>query len=124
MNEDTYLKKLLSTTPHKQEALSWLQQKDGKERLIGESNQDMDAPTSLRFVQDLYQQGATEVTAIDVDADTHLETTNTLIVKLPQEALKRKKVFQSEAKIARRGGFGAVADEGQEYLMLHCKEAP
>ena len=119
MNNDAYLKKLLSTTPHKQEALSWLQKKDGKERLIGESNEDMDAPTSLRFVQDLYQQGATEVMAIDIGADTHLETTSTLIVKLPQESPKRKKVFQSEAKFARQSGFGAVADEGQEYLMLH-----
>lgn len=119
MNNDAYLEKLLSTTPHKHEALSWLQLKDGKERLIGESSEDMNAPTSLRFVQDLYQRGAAEVTAVDIEADTHLETTSTLIVKLPQGAPARKKVFQSEANLARQGGFDAVADQGQDYLMLH-----
>jgi 3'-phosphoadenosine 5'-phosphosulfate sulfotransferase (PAPS reductase)/FAD synthetase len=116
-SNDAYLQKLLSTTTYKQEALSWLRKPDGKERTIGDGGQD--AAASLHLVKDLYQRGAIEVTAIDIETDTHLETTSTLIVKLPQEASARKRVFQTEATIAREGGFDAVDDEGQHYLMLH-----
>ena len=97
-SEDNHIQKILSNTPHKQEALSWLQQKDGKERTIGESSEDMNAPASLLFVQDLYHLGADTVTAIDIETDTHIETTSTLIVKLPQDAPSRAKIFQVEQK--------------------------
>lgn len=117
MDNDAYLQKLLSTTPHKQEALAWLGQKDGKERTIGDGEQDEAA--SLRLVQDLYRRGATEVTAIDIETDAHIETTSTLVIKLPSDAAARKKVFQAEAKVARQGGFDPSADEGQHYIMLH-----
>lgn len=119
MDEDAYLEKILRTTPNKQEALAWLEQKDGKERTIGESSENMDAPASLRLVRDLYQRGAEEVTAIDIESDTHLETTSTLIIKLPQEAAARKRIFQVNAKTAREAGFDPTTDEGQHLLMLH-----
>ncbi len=117
MDNDAYLQKILSTTPHKQEALAWLGQKDAKERTVGDGDQDEAA--SRRLVQDLYQRGASEVIAIDIEADTHTETTSTLIIKLPPDAAARKKVFQAEAKVARQGGFDPSADEGQHYIMLH-----
>lgn len=117
MNGDAYLQNLLQKTPHKQEALAWFKMNDGKERTIGDGDQD--EATSLRLVQDLYQRGAVEVTAIDIEVDTHLETTSTLIVKLPDEAAARRRVFQSEAKVARLGGFDPTTDEGQHYVMLH-----
>ena len=116
-DEDPYLIKLLSTTPHKQEALLWLKQKDGRERTIGDGSQDEAA--SLQLVEDLYQRGATHVTAIDIQSDPHSETTSTLIVGLPQEKPSRSRIFQIEAKVAATGGFDPVTDQGQKYLMLH-----
>lgn len=117
MNDDAYLQNLLQKTPHKQEALAWLKLSDGRERTIGDGDQD--GAASLQLVQDLYQRGAVEVTAIDIEVDTHLETTSTLIVKLPDEAAVRQRVFQSEAKVARQNGFDPALDEGQHYVMLH-----
>jgi len=117
MDNDAYLQKVLSSTPHKAEALAWLGQKDGKARTIGDGEQEEAA--SLRLVQDLYRRGAAEVTAIDIDTDAHIETTSTLIIKLPSDMVARKKVFQVEGKIARLGGFDPSADEGQHYIMLH-----
>jgi len=117
MSDDVYVQNVLQKDPRKQEALAWLKLSDGKERTIGDGNQD--ATASLHLVQDLYQHGAVEVTAIDIDVDTHMETTSTLIVKLPDEAAARKRVLQSEAKVARLGGFDPVPDEGQRYVMLH-----
>ena len=119
MDDDHYLQRLLSTTPQKQEALAWLTQKDGKERTVGESSEDMDATDSLRFVQDLYRRGAAAVVAVDIETDAHMETTSTLIVTLPQETSARKKLFQIEAKVARQAGSDAVTDQGQHYIMLH-----
>ena len=117
MNGDAYLQSILQKTPHKQEALSWLKQGDSKERTIGDGEQD--AAASLRLVQDLYRHGALEVIAVDIDVDTHLETTSTLIVRLPAEAAARQAVFRDEAEAGRAGGFEASADEGQSYVMLH-----
>ena len=118
-NGDAYLTQLLQNSPHQHEALSWLQRKDGKERTIGESSEDMDAPASLRFVQDLYKRGATQVTAIDIESNAHMESTSTLIIKLPAEAGERAAVFQVEAKIAQQGGTDPEPDQGQQYIMLH-----
>ena len=114
---DGYLEKQLSAPPHKEEALAWLQIKDGKDRTVGDGS--LDAARSLRLVRDLYQRGAEVVTAIDIDADAHTETTSTLIVKLPEDAAARKKLFQVNARIARQGGFDPDADAGQKYFMLH-----
>lgn len=62
---------------------------------------------------------AVQVIAIDIDADTYLETTSTLIVELPAESSARQKILQIETEIAQKHGFDAVADEGQKYVMLH-----
>ncbi len=117
MDKDTYLEKVLRDTPRKQEALAWMEQKDGEERTIGDA--DRDEVASLRLVKDLYRRGAEDVTAIDIEANTQWESTSTLIVKLPQDAVARKRVFQVDAKTARQSGFDPTADEGQHYLMLH-----
>lgn len=116
-NEDTYIVKQLSNNPHKQEALSWLQQTDGKDRTVGVG--DLNEPTSLQMVKDLYQHGAVHVTAIDIDADAHMETTRTLIVEMPQQEAARKRLLQIEAKVAAQGGFDPESDHGQQYFMLH-----
>ncbi len=116
-NEDAYIAKQLSTTPHKLEALSWLQQADGKDRMVGDG--DLDEPASLQLIKDLYQRGAVDVTAIDIDADAHMETTQTLIVEMPHQAAAREKLLQIEAKVAAQGGFDPVGDQGQKYFMLH-----
>src|SRR5438105_13365671 len=107
-DQDAYILSLLSGDPNHLEALGWLRHQDGRERTIGDSSEDMDGPTSLRFVEDLYARGAVEVTAIDVDDEDVLETTSTLIVQMPEDAQARKRLLEVEARIARRGGFDPV----------------
>ena len=120
MTNDAYLEKLLNETPRKAEALHWLQQSDGKQRMIGDSSEDMNVADSLRFVQDLYQRGARQVTAIDIDASgSGMESTSTLIVEMPGEASARQRVLEIEGKTAQKHGFDPVADEGQKYIMFH-----
>ena len=116
---DAYLRGLLAADPNRREALTWLRRQDDKERAIGDSSEDMDGATSLRFVEDLYARGAVEVIAIDVDTEDVVETTSTLIVQMPDGAAARKRLLQVEARIARRGGFDPVGDVGQHYFMLH-----
>ena len=118
-NEDAQMTKLLSTNLHQQEALSWLQIQDGKGRTIGDGGPDETVTASLRLVKDLYQCGAVHVIAIDIDADTHTETTRTLIVEMPPQKELRKQLLQTEAKVAAQGGFDPVSDNGQRYFMLH-----
>lgn len=116
---DAALQKMIATTPHKAEALAWLQTKDGKTRTIGDSSENLNAADSLRLAQDLYNAGAVRVVAVDIESDTFLETTSTLIVELPPAPNDRKRVFVVEARVAKANGFDSAMDTGQKWAMLH-----
>ena len=118
-NDDAGFQHDLATNKSQAEALSWLQTKDGREYTIGESSENMDAAASLRFVKNLYHCGALKVTAIDIENDSGMSYTSTLIVEMPQSRAERAKLLKIDAEIADEGSFDADQDVGQRYFMLH-----
>lgn len=114
--EDAVCADLLQRKTHA-EALPWLEQsKDGDIRTIGEQ----DPATSLAIAKELHQAGAVKVHALDIERDPNLgETTNTLIVELPEGLEQRRKLFAIEARTAKSAGFDPVPDQGQHYMFLH-----
>lgn len=116
LRQDPFCANLLQTKDHV-EALDWLQQsKAGDIRTLGE--QDPDA--SLAIVKQLYYAGATRVHAVEIERAPGVgQTSNTLIVELPPDPLKRSDLFAFEARLARGQGFDPVPDEGQRYMFLY-----
>jgi len=114
---DADLVQHLASTKKKAEALSWLLRSDGKLRDIGK-DPDYSDQDAVKFVRDLYARGAVTVYAVDIASDTKIEETRTLIIKLPDDQDKRRKLFDVEAEVSRGGGFDPVADNGQRYMLL------
>jgi hypothetical protein len=100
------------------EALAWTKEADGTDELrtIHELNNEQ----SLEIIQRLYDLGAVCVTAVDIESDPDFgETTNILIVELPDDTPLRKQLFKYESKQARSVGFNGVTDTGQKYLFFY-----
>ncbi len=116
LTADRLCRKLLREKPHV-EALVWVQQsKPDDIRTVG----DQSPLDSLKIVKNLYDAGAIEVRAIDLERVVGFgETTNTLCVHLPRDAENRKRLFKIEAQVAAAGGFDGVSDDGQDYMFLH-----
>lgn len=100
------------------EALAWAHEADGTDELrtIHELNNEL----SLQIIKDLYDLGAVKVTAAEIDSDPDFgETTNVLIVELPEDAAARRQLFQYESKHSGGLGFVGTADKGQKYLFFY-----
>jgi hypothetical protein len=109
--------------PTATEARAWLALEDGVSRTLGQS----DSVSLCRaFVEELYAAGAIRVTATEMDryeldeldGVTYHENTGRLVVELPVDPARRKKLFRVEAKVARGVGFDPTDDVGQRYLFL------
>jgi hypothetical protein len=116
MSADKLCRNLLQKKTHA-EALTWLNQSRANDvRTVGEQGPE----DSLKIVKGLYQAGAVEVQAVDLDRVSGVgETVNTLCVELPGDPEKRTRLLRIEARVARGGGFDRVPDEGQQYMFLH-----
>jgi len=114
---DADLVQRLASTKKKAEALSWLQIPDGKLRDFGK-DPDYSGQDAVKFVNDLYARGAVSVYAVDIASDANIEETRTLILKLPSDPDKRRKLFEIEAEVSRGGGFDPMPDDGQHYMLL------
>ena len=119
---DAFALNLLSH-PTATEASAWLSRDDGVSRTLGES----DSPQRSRsFVDELYEAGAVRVTATEIDEyevesleDTvRHENTGHLVVELPSEPGKRRRVFRIQGKVAQGLGFDPTSDVGQRYLYF------
>jgi hypothetical protein len=114
MNQDSFCESFLRSA-NKKEARAWLNEAQGDAgRTLGE----MDTPTSLSVILELYGIGAEEVTAVEIKPAGCGETTDTLIVTLPAEKERREDLFAWEKEHAESNGFDPVKDEGQKYLFL------
>lgn len=112
---DSFCSNILAKKNHK-EARQWLNEATKSDiRTIGEKN----SSGSRNIVERLYNMGAVNVEAADIDRVTgYGETTNVLIVQLPDDPVKRKKLFSYEAKISSANGFDPTSDDGQKYMFL------
>ena len=112
---DAQEEKWLTTDPT-QEALSWLQQKDGKKRTIGAG---MDSAQSVSYVKDLYSHGATKATALTKPGDIWVMD---IIVVLPADKANRRYLLDAsdaaERDAGQGGGWEQMPDYGQKYALL------
>lgn len=114
MHDDSICENFLQSA-NKKEALAWIKESQGPaDRTIGE----LDVPASLSIIQELYEMGAKEVTAVKIKEEGEGETTDILIVTLPMAREKREDLFAWEEDHAESEGFDGVKDEGQKYMFL------
>jgi hypothetical protein len=104
------------------EALAWLESNPNPYALAG--NRFYSTKDAIAFVNMLYEAGAVEVLVTNIyDEDWRIQAeggpyADTLIVRLPQDTEKRKKLFEISNDEAVREGFSPERDIGQETLML------
>jgi hypothetical protein len=106
---------LLASDPA--EALAWLlAAPPGGLRTLGESTTPEE---SLALVRRLYDLGAVTVLAAQIDrADPPYENTGHLLVRLPDAADARARLFAFERALVEPQGFDGETDAGQPYLFL------
>jgi 5,10-methylene-tetrahydrofolate dehydrogenase/methenyl tetrahydrofolate cyclohydrolase len=115
--DDNYfslVKELLSGNPA--EALEWLRGgSPTSRRSLGEKQKTED---SIAFVQQLYDLGAEQVLAVEINEYNRGQNTSQLLVQLPYDDEARARLFAFERNLVEPRGFDGMADEGQEYLYL------
>lgn len=103
------------------EALSWLEQPDGKDRTVGEDSAAcLHTEDVLRLVRELYAAGATVVVAQIAVAEYEFEEASSLTVTLPLNHSKRSALFDIEARALREmgSGLGPEGERGQDFFVL------
>jgi len=94
--------------PNQAEARQWLA--ENETRNLGEF-----APEYAReLIEEGYKLGAIKITAVDIQG----ETTDCLIVELPQQVAKRKRIFEWNNESAQDSGFDPTEDWGQGELFI------
>ena len=115
---ERFIQRLLEN-PNKAEAYSWLDEcSDESFRNVGELESN---EKSLDLIQEIYRAGAVEVIAVEIDKyPDGGENTGKLVIVMPEEPEKRKKVLEWCSKISEEQGFAAHEDYGQshEFVML------
>ena len=100
------------------EVLKWLKA-NGKDeqRTVGPQKTASD---SARFVKKIYTLGAEEIIAVNIRKvrGKSLFHTGKLVVKLPQDAKKRKAIFGWCKKQGDALGFSPDPDNGENHLFL------
>jgi len=115
---EKFIQELLSN-PNKSEAYSWLDEcSDDSFSNVGELES---TEKSLDLIQEIYGAGAVEVIAVEIDKyPDGDENTGKLVIVMPEEPEKRKKVLEWCSRISGEQGFAAHEDYGQrhEFVML------
>lgn len=100
------------------EALAWLRGNENESALA--SNRFLETGNAIRFVNELYSAGATEVIVPDdaIVPDGELKYADALVVKLPDDGTQRRRVLDVCApEMARQGASPEeVGNETQVYL--------
>jgi hypothetical protein len=102
--------------PNKAEARAWLDKHTDKCRAtLGELLND----ESLELVNNLYNVGAVEVIAVEIDEyESEGENTGKLVIVLPGDKENRAKVLNICSGIAEELGFDPLTDYGQKRVFL------
>jgi hypothetical protein len=110
-DNDDICKGILSSGKAK-EAKEWF--KSGK-CFLGEGDNEQD---SIKLVKSLYKAGAVKVWVFDINCESGQQYSGRLIVEMPKESIKRKKIFSICDEIAENLGFDPEEDRGQQYRLL------
>jgi alkanesulfonate monooxygenase SsuD/methylene tetrahydromethanopterin reductase-like flavin-dependent oxidoreductase (luciferase family) len=97
----------------KAEALNWLEGGDGKNTL-GELGTTQEA---IALVKAIYDAGAAEVLAVEIQDYDGAQNSGKLVIKLPADRRLRQQVFEWHGNQAESMGFDAEPDIGQSHLF-------
>ena len=103
------------------EALAWLEQQDGKERMISESSEDLIMGDDLlRLVQELYTAGAVEIRVCGLTIEEEFEDGNSLEIILPQDEEARAKLFSIQGRVLHdiNSAFDQSKEHGQAQIGI------
>ncbi|HEX3627212.1 MAG TPA: hypothetical protein VH280_17535 [Verrucomicrobiae bacterium] len=105
------------------EALAWLREaKSPNDRTItGGDGKGWRGARAIAVVQKLYDLGAECVTAVEIYGRVERapqQDTSSLVIELPKNPAKRARLFEWEAKFARKEGWAPTPDSGQDYLLI------
>jgi hypothetical protein len=111
----------LMADPKRQEAKAWLDTGGARRRTLG----NLSAAESIALVEEAYTAGAAVVwvtkqssrVVADIDGDYEAETSQTLVVELPDDAKARGRVFRWAGRLSKRVGFDPTPDVGQRHLL-------
>src|SRR5688572_7455985 len=88
--------------PDTKEALGWLRAGNEQDfRSIGELETNEE---SLQLIELIYAAGATEVLAVEIDEFPEGQNTGKLVVKLPDDVAKRKRLLEWAGTSAQQQG--------------------
>ena len=106
----------LRAKPNQCEAREWLATTPAERgRWFGETTPE----ASKEIVKKGYAAGAEEITAVDIESDQEgNQSTSYLIIRLPGELPKRKRVFKWSNELAIESGFDQDEDWGQSELFV------
>ena len=107
--------KLLRKRKDKFEALSWLKASTDKSK---RNLAEFTPKQSIKWIQQLYARGATEVWAVRIGRNPPYESIDTLIVTLPDDPGARLAVFRWTNAQAMSDGFDPDEDYGQRHLYV------
>lgn len=112
-DEDEIVSELLKRKD-KIEAIKWLTSAPaGVHRNVGEMTNE----ESVAYVRNLYKLGAREVAAVKLSTNRKYESTDTLILTLPNDPSARAMIFESETERVEEMGYDEEPDMGQRYLL-------
>lgn len=94
--------------------MSWLQDKS-KSRTLGELE---GTEESIEFIQKVFDLGAVQVFAVEIDSYEDEENTGKLCIELPENPELRRQVLAWTGEIAEELGFEEEADIGQRYVFV------
>lgn len=103
------------------EALSWLEQSDGKDRTISEDSETMfTTQEGLNLVRELYSAGAIKVLVQKVEIGDDHEDASGLTVMLPKDPNARAALFAIEARVLVEmdSVFDPAGERGQDCFGL------
>jgi hypothetical protein len=98
------------------EVLSWLEESRQPSRSLGEAT---DQDDSIRLAKELYDRGAVAVHAVEIQGEQDDDqNSGRLVVELPDDKRRRKKLFRLCGDLASETGFEPDPDVGQRFLLL------
>jgi hypothetical protein len=94
--------------------MPWLRDRS-KLRSLGELE---GTEESIEFIQGVFDAGAVQVFAVEIDCYEDDENTGKLCIELPKNPELRQQVLVWAGEIAEEQGFDAEQDIGQRYVFV------
>jgi hypothetical protein len=96
------------------EVLSWLRNRN-KQRNLGVLGS---TEKSIEFIEEVFDAGAAQVFAVEIDDEDDFENTGKLCIELLDDPFLRTRILDWTGKIAEEQGYEQEPDIGQRYVFV------